>query len=52
MSHALLLRDGLSVASGTAGEVLRDGPLSECYGLAVHVEARDGRRMAWAAGSW
>jgi len=52
VSHALLLREGLPVASGAAADVLRDVPLSECYGLAVHVEARDGRRSAWAASSW
>lgn len=51
-SHALLLREGLAVASGPADEVLRDGALSACYGLAVRVERRGGRFTARAASSW
>ena len=48
-THALLLRQGHVVASGAAEEVLRAGPLSECFGLALHLERRSGRYFAWAA---
>ncbi|MHB1597859.1 MAG: ABC transporter ATP-binding protein, partial [Acidimicrobiales bacterium] len=51
-SHALLLREGLVVASGPAGEVLADAPLSACFGLAVHVERSSGRYSARATASW
>jgi iron complex transport system ATP-binding protein len=47
-THVLLLRDGAVVAAGPIGEVLVDGPLSECFGIAVHVEAADGRYLAVA----
>jgi iron complex transport system ATP-binding protein len=51
-THALLLRTGRVVACGPAGEVLRDGPLSDCFGAAVHVSRHDGRWTARAAPRW
>ena len=47
-THALLLREGRVVASGSVDEVLRPGPLSECFGLPLHLERRRGRYFAWA----
>jgi iron complex transport system ATP-binding protein len=51
-THALLLRAGRAVACGPAGEVLRDGPLSDCFGVAVHVARHAGRWTARAAPRW
>lgn len=52
-SHALLLREGRVVAAGPAAEVLRDGPLSACFGAAVRVTRHaDGRWSGRAAPSW
>jgi iron complex transport system ATP-binding protein len=45
-THALLLRRGRILAAGPVGEVLRDGPVSECFGVRVRVRAADGR---WSA---
>ena len=45
-THALLLRDGEAVAAGPVDDVLAGDPLSACFGVAVHVERRDGR---WTA---
>ena len=46
-THAMLLRDGVMVAAGPAEEVLRDGPLTECFGLPISVVHQRGR---WLAG--
>ena len=43
-SHALLLREGAAVAAGSVEETLADGPLSECFGIAL---SRSGDR--WSA---
>ncbi len=51
-THALLLRGGVAVASGPAGETLDDGPLSACYGLDVRVGRAAGRWSATASGRW
>jgi iron complex transport system ATP-binding protein len=48
ITHAALLRGGRLVAAGPAGEVLADGPLSDCFGLALAVRRRDGRWSATA----
>lgn len=48
-THALLLRGGSIVASGPVGEAVTPGTLSECFGLALTLEARDGRYFARAA---
>ncbi|CAB4959501.1 unannotated protein [freshwater metagenome] len=45
-THALLLRDGRVLASGTADDVLSTAPVSRCFGLPVTVERSGGR---WAA---
>ena len=42
-SHALLLRAGAVVAAGPVAHVLTDTTLSECFGLALQVDHRDGR---------
>jgi iron complex transport system ATP-binding protein len=48
-THAVLLRDGAVVAAGAAGDVLRDGPLSACFGVGVRVGRADGRWTARVA---
>lgn len=47
-THALLLRDGQVVGAGEIGDVLTDDQLSDCFGLAVRAESRDGRWRGWA----
>jgi iron complex transport system ATP-binding protein len=42
-THALLLRHGAVVASGSVGEVLTEEALSRCYGLPLRVDRADGR---------
>ena len=49
-THAALLRAGLIVTQGAIEDVLRPGALSECFGLQIEVERRDGRWSARAAG--
>lgn len=49
ITHAALLRAGRLVAAGPAPEVLAAGPLSECFGLELEVERRNGRWSATAA---
>ncbi len=51
-SHALLLRAGAPVACGAAADTLCDGPLSDCFGLAVRVRRDGGRLTATAVGRW
>ena len=46
VTHALLIARGRVVASGPVDEVLRDGPLSESFGLALSVHRWAGR---WSA---
>ena len=46
VTHALLLRDGRVVASGPAGDVLLDAPLSRCFAAPVRVVRRAGRSFA------
>ncbi|GGI09025.1 ABC transporter ATP-binding protein [Egicoccus halophilus] len=46
--RALLLREGTVVAQGPVGEVLRNGPVSACFGLPVAVESVGGRFTARA----
>jgi iron complex transport system ATP-binding protein len=52
VTHALLLRAGLVVASGPVGEVLTGGHLSACFDMPVEVGRRDGRWAAWAPARW
>jgi iron complex transport system ATP-binding protein len=45
----LLLRDGAVVASGPIADTLTDDTMSDCFGLPLRVERRDGRVFARAA---
>ncbi len=48
VTHAMLLRDGVAVATGPIGEALTAETLSECFGLRLALERRpDGRLSAW-----
>ena len=49
MTHALLLRDGVIVAAGPIGETLTGELMSECFGLPLSVERREGRFFARAS---
>ncbi len=46
--HVLLLRDGRVMASGAIDDVLTSASLSECFGVAVTLERRNGRFAAFA----
>ena len=46
LTHALLLREGSTVASGPADEVLTSGALSACFAARVRVIGAAGRRLA------
>jgi ABC-type molybdenum transport system, ATPase component/photorepair protein PhrA len=48
-THALLLRDGVVVAAGPIDETLTGELMSECFGLPLTVERRDGRFFARAS---
>jgi iron complex transport system ATP-binding protein len=50
MTHALLLRDGEVVARGPIDRALTARTLSDCFGLELTLERRDGRLSAWASG--
>nr|WP_281412255.1 ATP-binding cassette domain-containing protein [Miltoncostaea marina] len=50
VTHALLLREGRVVAGGPADEVLREGPLSRCFGAPVALVRRGGRVFATMEG--
>ena len=50
-THAILLRDGLVVASGPIGDVLADEPMTACFDLPIHVEHHRGRWTVSAVGS-
>ena len=45
--HLLLLRAGCVLAAGPLRDVLTGDNLEECFGVRVHLEARDGRWLAW-----
>jgi iron complex transport system ATP-binding protein len=45
-THALLLREGAVVAAGPAEDVLREGPLSRCFGAPVRLARAGGRTLA------
>jgi len=45
-THALLLRGGRVVAAGPAADVLREGPLSRCFGAPVRLARAGGRVLA------
>ena len=42
-THGLLLREGRVTALGRVDEVLADEPLSQTFGLTLHVDSQDGR---------
>ena len=46
ITHALLLREGLVASAGLVAEVLTDGAVSTCFGLALSVGRVGGR---WTA---
>jgi iron complex transport system ATP-binding protein len=46
VSHVALLRDGVLVAAGPAGDVLTNERVSACFGVALAVDRRGGR---WTA---
>jgi len=48
-THCLLLGEGRVLGSGVIDEVLTDAAVSECFGLAVELDQRDGRWTARAA---
>ena len=48
-NNVLLLRKGRLFASGKAEDMLTANRLSECFGLTLHVEKRNGRWSSWAA---
>jgi iron complex transport system ATP-binding protein len=48
-THALLLRDGTVVAAGPINETLTGELMSECFGLPLTVERREGRFFARAS---
>jgi iron complex transport system ATP-binding protein len=49
LTHALLLREGNSIAQGPIDDVLSSESLSECFGLPLVLERRvDGRLSAWS----
>ncbi|HEX7581465.1 MAG TPA: ATP-binding cassette domain-containing protein [Gaiellaceae bacterium] len=50
MTHALLVRGGGIVAAGPIDETLTGELMSECFGLPLTVERRDGRFFARAVG--
>ena len=49
-THGLLLREGQPLASGPINEVLTADSLSECFGLRLQLENRDGRWLSWTTG--
>lgn len=51
-THALLLRDGMAVASGKVDDVLTDEALSTAFGHPFTVTRIGGRYSAHAVGSW
>ena len=51
-THALLLRDGRTAASGAADETIASAPLTACFGMPIEIERRAGRFTARASGAW
>jgi iron complex transport system ATP-binding protein len=50
LTHAMLLRDGVTLAQGELADVLTADNLSACFGLDLHLERRgDGRFSAWGS---
>ena len=51
-THAMLLRDGLVVASGEAEVVLQSEPVSDAFGIPVSVTRSNGRWTARGVATW
>ena len=49
-SHAMLMRGGAVVAAGPIDQAITDATMSECFGMPLQVERRDGRIVARASG--
>ncbi len=50
LTHAMLLRGGVTLAQGELSDVLTERNLSECFGVELHLERRgDGRFSAWGS---
>ncbi len=46
--HIVMLADGAVVASGAIEDVLSSESLSDCFGVPLRFESRDGRLRAWS----
>jgi iron complex transport system ATP-binding protein len=51
-SHALLLREGEVIAMGPIEDVLTEGSMERCFGLAITLTREEGRWAARASPSW
>ena len=49
-THVLLLANGRPIAQGPIGETLTAKLLSNCFGIELKLEQRDGRWLAWGPG--
>ena len=49
-THVLLLANGQPLAQGPIGETLTAKLLSNCFGIELKLEQRDGRWLAWGPG--
>ena len=47
-THALLLRNGDVLAAGPIRDVITAAALSECFGLPLELERRNGRWQVWS----
>lgn len=47
VDRVVMLKDGCVLSDGPAVEQLADAPLSELFGIPVHIEERDGWRRMW-----
>ena len=48
-THALLLKEGVSIAAGPVSQALTDEVLTQTYGIGIHIESRSDRWTARAA---
>ncbi len=47
-THVLMMKAGRVMGRGPMAEVLTEASLSECFGLALRLERRDGRWLSWS----
>jgi iron complex transport system ATP-binding protein len=52
ITHAVIIRDGKTVATGPAEDVLTDAVVSDAYGIAVQVRRDEGRWSARGQATW